>query len=438
MGQKMEAEIERKFRKEKAKMKSVSFSSQISFGKDMGNKSRSQTVESYETMLENELIGEVCIVEKCYILTGVDAKSHSLLFNALQQLIDLERKDEQIYPRRVMLQKFKEELNLSPAQSQIEYPENELEHLNQKKNFFQAHFSFLENPQIKMPLPLPQVVSEWGVSILILRFKMTDLIKVLKMLMLERSVLIIGNKPGEVSVCTCALLELLKPYKWASVFIPVLPGDALDFVDSPVPFVTGAIDEDNKIIFDSRVRQAMMSGLSVMNLITGEIHLTKEPGMQNTLAQSNPIIRTLIDYEKLDSYQKRLDYLAQESTSCLKNLRLFFQHGPSSKESLTLKSIKRVIFSYLLNISAGISESWEKYGVLETQANQFQFYPDLFIEPLLYQLEFQKIMVDTQLFVSYIEEKHERRSAIHSASTGDDAIFIANWVYKKWNARKQC
>jgi len=261
---------------------------------------------------------------------------------------------------------------------------------------------------------------------------MTDLIKVLKMLMLERSVLIIGNKPGEVSVCTCALLELLKPYKWASVFIPVLPGDALDFVDSPVPFVTGAIDEDNKIIFDSRVRQAMMSGLSVMNLITGEIHLTKEPGMQNTLAQSNTIIRTLIDYEKLESYQERLNYLAQEKTSYLKSFRLFFQHGASPKESLTLKSIRRVMCHYLSNISAGISHSWEKYCELDTQTNQFQFFPDLFIEPLQYQLEFRKLMAHTQLFVSHIEEKHNISSTVRSASRGVNALVIANWVYKKW------
>jgi len=406
--------------------------------KYISKKARLQAIESYQTMLENERIGQVCIVEKCYILTGIDSKHHSLLFLALQQLIDLERLGKQPVPRRVMLEElesFRKSLHLSPMQSKIDYPESELQHLNQKKKFFQPGCSFAG---LKIPLPLPQIISEWGVAVLILRFKISNLIKILKMLLLERSVLIIGNNPGEVSVCSCALLELLKPYKWASVFIPVLPGDALDFVDSPVPFVAGATYEDKSIYFDSRVRQAMMSGLSVMNLVTAEVHFTKEAGMQNTLLQSDTIIHTLVDYEKLDSYQIRLNYLAQEDTSCLNNLRLFFQHGPSSKESLTLKSIKRVIFSYLINISAGISDSWEKYGVQETQTNQFQFFPDLFIEPLLYQLEFQKIMVDTQLFVGYIEEKHERRSAIHSASTEDDALFIANWLYQKWNTRKLC
>merc|ERR1712157_652523 len=144
------------------------------------------------------------------------------------------------------------------------------------------------------------------------------------------------------------------------------------------------------------------------------------------------IIRTLIDYEKLESYQERLNYLAQEKTSCLKSFRLFFQHGASPKESLTLKSIRKVMRHYLSNISAGISHSWEKYCELDTQTNQFQFFPDLFIEPLQYQLEFRKLIAHTQLFVSHIEEKHNISSTVRSASRGVNALVIANWVYKKW------
>ena len=47
------------------------------------------------------------------------------------------------------------------------------------------------------------------------------LLVLLKILLLERSVLVIGSSYEEVSSCTCALLDLLKPYKWVSTFIPI-------------------------------------------------------------------------------------------------------------------------------------------------------------------------------------------------------------------------
>ena len=45
--------------------------------------------ESYQTMIKNERLGEICVVEKCFVFTGTHEQS--LLLNALKQITDLER-----------------------------------------------------------------------------------------------------------------------------------------------------------------------------------------------------------------------------------------------------------------------------------------------------------------------------------------------------------
>lgn len=50
-----------------------------------------QAKESYETMIENEKLGDVGVVEKCFIFIGVKPAEQSLLLCALQQLVQQER-----------------------------------------------------------------------------------------------------------------------------------------------------------------------------------------------------------------------------------------------------------------------------------------------------------------------------------------------------------
>lgn len=134
--------------------------------------------------------------------------------------------------------------------------------------------------KITVPLPLPDVAGHWGVAALLLRIDASELLQVIMLLLIERSVLIIGESSHLVTSCACALLELLKPYDWASNFMPLLPGDMLDFVNSPVPFLIGMAVEDREhslaIEEDPRVVEAMAEGLSVINLATNSVVLTTE------------------------------------------------------------------------------------------------------------------------------------------------------------------
>ena len=132
--------------------------------------------------------------------------------------------------RRWMLHTIKTDLRLSPDQAKIKYPTDEYEYVDREITKFEANPLLEGFPAISLPLPLPDMSGEWGVAKLFLKFKSSALLLTLNLLLLESSVLVVGTSPEEVASCTSALLTLLQPFNWASVFIPQIPLDYLDFV----------------------------------------------------------------------------------------------------------------------------------------------------------------------------------------------------------------
>lgn len=169
------------------------------------------------------------------------------------------------------------ELRLNCDQEKVEYPKSEFEQINfnRKSQSIQVIDS-----TIPFYLPLPQIHSELGVARLLFKFKLRSLLNILMSLLLEYSVLVIGDSYEEVTSCTFALLELLKPYSWASVFIPLLPEEMIEFLSSPVPYIVGMVARDKahlkKIESDSNVKMHIRAGLNVLNVTTGKIQWNEE------------------------------------------------------------------------------------------------------------------------------------------------------------------
>ena len=192
--------------------------------------------------------------------------------------------------RHAVLSALQTRLMLDPSQKRVCYPRTEMAHIQTPQRRFVMNLTLQGFDEISLPLPLPMISGEWGVATLFLRIKDSGVMILLKLLLLERSVLVIGSNTEEVTSCATALLELLDPYKWASAFMPLLPGEMLDFVSSPVPFIAGTIVENSKrlhdIIHDSGVREAMLNGLSIVNLVSGKLIVTRERGTSDMLRRS--------------------------------------------------------------------------------------------------------------------------------------------------------
>lgn len=192
--------------------------------------------------------------------------------------------------RHAVLSALQTRLMLDVSQRRVSYPRTEMAHIQTPQRRFVMNLTLQGFDEISLPLPLPMISGEWGVATLFLRIKDSGVMILLKLLLLERSVLVVGLNTEEVTSCATALLELLSPYKWASAFMPLLPGEMLDFVSSPVPFIAGTIVKSSKhlqdIIHDSGVREAMLNGLSIVNLVSGKLIVTRERGTSDMLRRS--------------------------------------------------------------------------------------------------------------------------------------------------------
>jgi cGMP-dependent protein kinase len=426
-------------------------------------------LSAYQAMIDADKEGDICIVEKCYVLTGTKLQEQSLLFCALQNLINMERKlndiagrnsgfkrlathgsraknqrEENQYlfdsdSRHAVLSALQVKLSLTQDQRKICHPRNDVAYITAPQRRFVMDLSIMEFDKISLPLPLPEVSGQWGLSTLITRIKDSGLIILLKLLLLERSVLVVGETPEEVTACSTVLLELLEPYKWASAFMPLLPREMLDFVSSPVPFIAGMIVEGKhqmqSIIHDQSVKDAMLHGLSLVDLVSGKLIVTREQGTSDMLRRSFQAI------SELALYQKRLEDYWKNPSSNLRSFQAFFRYGASRSESLTLQKIKEVIRKHISQFTVGLTDrpdAWQQYGEFNESAGTFDFSPDKFIQPLkdrmIFQIQFQEMMAHTQLFVGYVEElqlSHEKRNELLS---GPAAEVIARWIESHWHA----
>jgi len=410
---------------------------------------KQQASSSYSTMIENDKLGEICIVEICYVFTGVEVKNLSLLFLALKQLVDSER-DEwggklKVDRRHKILSAFKHKLKFNLWQSEVKYPNNDLEHISMHKPMFKVDFlDMVYFPEVTIPLPLPQVEQEWGFATLILRLKYDNLVKLLMLLLLENPCLVVG-RIEEVSVCTCTLLRLLHPYQWESVFIPNLPGNILDFVESPVPFIAGVVAEDEKemklIINDDSVQRALCNGLTVVDLLSGEVHFTKEVESHDVLLMCDNIL-TMHTFQKMLNYGKRLKYLVAQEDSTLLSFKSFVEYGASPNESIVLKKSLQTINKFMTSLAGDLQashDSWKIFTKRNNDSDEIEFLTGRLIQPLQDKLHFLEKMVETQLFVSYVNKKIKLDLSTDLSETSLAAKkTIATFVTKYWKEHRHC
>ena len=79
----------------------------------------------------------------------------------------------------------------------------------------------------------------WAVVSLCCSLSLENVISLLTAVLLEKQVVVFSNNLGELSAVSLALIPMLRPFGWQSLFLPILPQHMVDFLDAPVPFVCG-------------------------------------------------------------------------------------------------------------------------------------------------------------------------------------------------------
>jgi len=115
--------------------------------------------------------------------------------------------------RHTILKEMHTRLLPSPKQAKVQHHSNKVDDFFGKQQKMELDFPIRSLLKIEIPLPLLQISGELGIATLFLRITLSDVLMLLKLLLLEHSILVIGDNIEQVTSCTFALLDLLKPYK---------------------------------------------------------------------------------------------------------------------------------------------------------------------------------------------------------------------------------
>jgi hypothetical protein len=83
--------------------------------------------------------------------------------------------------------------------------------------------------------------SEWALAVLITHVSAPTIFKMVNLLLMEKSLIIYGQNAGVVTAITFAIAQLLSPFLWEGIFIPLVPDNAREMFGAPVPLLLGTI-----------------------------------------------------------------------------------------------------------------------------------------------------------------------------------------------------
>mmetsp|Transcript_28428 Transcript_28428/g.71405 ORF Transcript_28428/g.71405 Transcript_28428/m.71405 type:complete len:585 (+) Transcript_28428:128-1882(+) len=84
-----------------------------------------------------------------------------------------------------------------------------------------------------------EMCAEWGLATLLTTIPKKDFYTIFTAVLLERKLIILCKSVHVLSAIILSFIPLLRPFKYQSVLIPVLPSNMLNFLDAPVPFTVG-------------------------------------------------------------------------------------------------------------------------------------------------------------------------------------------------------
>ena len=219
------------------------------------------------------------------------------------------------------------------------------------------------------------------------------------MLVLEKSLIIVGMNTSIVSTIANAVLSLIQPFHWEGVFIPVVPRYASEIMQAPVPFIVGThvlppksdiasnaaiLNVDKLLAADNQRRQHSYTYLEMPVL---DVKMPLDIDLRSLISRSHKILsRVLPD----DTRNIQLSYFLET----FGDIDLF-----TIKE--TRKTIERHN-AYLCG-DANLVDGWKKYGAFDANTGEYDFYPQWFMDHQRSILDFQEGVVKTQLFMSFMD-----------------------------------
>jgi hypothetical protein len=309
--------------------------------------------------------------------------------------------------------------------------------------------------------------------VLLTHLNSSIIFKIINLLLMEKSLIIHGKNAGIVTTITMAVINLISPFLWEGIFVPLVPDNARELFGAPVPLIVGTtnaprvtdVSSDTAILFlnDDNVtittypdvgaaegplhappRKATLKFVAwfvrlpeVSADLTSEFEMCRR--IDHTSALLCEYVKNKIEYKEEAPDSSRYGAKYSTSASTAPATPAAAQSHPHSQgpveriskitntiDSLLMVGVPvhilhnvRVLTVAIKRFNYGfcgcvISDpgSWKRFLRHSQRTGEDEFYPEYFMEPLRNQLEFQDAIVHTQLFVSFMDKLRKEQSLL--------------------------
>ncbi|TXG61641.1 hypothetical protein EZV62_013004 [Acer yangbiense] len=106
--------------------------------------------------------------------------------------------------------------------------------------FVEAHTALLAEEEAT-------ALSAWTVACLCGSLRLENVLTMFAGALLEKQIVVVCSNLGILSASVLSIVPLIRPYRWQSLLMPILPNDMLDFLDAPVPYIVGVKNKTSEV-----------------------------------------------------------------------------------------------------------------------------------------------------------------------------------------------
>ncbi|KAI7984602.1 DENN domain-containing protein 5B [Camellia lanceoleosa] len=157
--------------------------------------------------------------------------------------------------------------------------------------------------------------------------------------LLEKQVVVVCPNLGVLSAIILSFIPMIRPFEWQSLFLPVLPGKMLYFIDAPVPFIVGVQQKPADW-------KKKTSNLVLVNVVKDQVktcYLPALPRRKELISELQPI-HTRLSCEKSIAKRRPVykcnEVQAEAAAQFLTVMRRYLESLCSNLRSHTITSVQ--------------------------------------------------------------------------------------------------
>ncbi|XP_052211443.1 uncharacterized protein LOC127814175 isoform X2 [Diospyros lotus] len=171
----------------------------------------------------------------------------------------------------------------------IEYGRPQLSALGLSEKFLEQKFQLSPGAaEVNLKLAGAEealALSIWTTATICRVLSLETVLLLIAGVLLEKQVAVLCPNLGVLSAVVLSFIPMIRPFEWQSLFLPVLPGKMLDFLEAPVPFIVGIQHKPA----DWKIKT---SNFVQVNLVKNQVktcHLPALPRRKELISKLRPI-----------------------------------------------------------------------------------------------------------------------------------------------------